>query len=300
MNKWLTALMVLILVFIAANIFSSIFSDNENSFGDKIVVVPITGLIVVDGGEGSFFSEQSASSTRLVKEIRELNEDQTVKGIIFDINSPGGSAVASKEIADEIKKLDKPNYAVIREVGASGAYWIATATDRIIASPVSITGSIGVLGSYLEFSRLFDKYGVGYERLVGGKYKDLGSPYKSLSDEERALFQKKIDIIHEYFIQEVASNRNMDLDYVRTVSTGEFFIGQEAKELSLIDELGDMDTAAEMMKKEINLTEISVVREEEKISFIDILFSNSAYHFGRGFAKTLVEYDLSNKFEIRA
>src|SRR3989344_424058 len=257
MNKWLTALIVLIVIYLLGSIAAFfLFGENDGAFTNKIMIVPISGTIVSTDSGDDFFGSGVVSSKTLVDDIKELDRDDSVKGIIFEIDSPGGTAVASKEIADAIKNLTKPNYALIREVGASGAYWVASASDKIIASPISITGSIGVIAGYLEFSGLFEKYGVNYERLVSGKYKDVGTPYRELTDDERDLLQRKIDMIHEYFIQEVASNRDMDVNYVRNLSTGEFFLGEEALELGLIDKLGNRDTAIELMKNELNDTEI--------------------------------------------
>ena len=189
------------------------------------------------------------TSEGVLQDIKDAGKDSTVKGIILEINSPGGAVVASQEIADAVKSLNKTKYAVIREVGASGGYWIASATDKIIASPMSITGSIGVIGSYLEFSGLFEKYGIGYERLVSGDKKDIGTPYRDLTSEEKTLMENKLRIVHEYFIKQVAMNRHMEIEDVRKVATGEFYLGSEAKELGLIDEFGNKETAIELMKK---------------------------------------------------
>ncbi len=302
MNKWWIVVFVLIGLYIIGAIFA-VFSFGFNggpSFGNQIVVVPIEGMLTTSSPQSFFGSGGVASSSDIVKDIEELEKDDSVKGIIFEIDSPGGTVVASQEIADAIKAMNKTNYAVIREVGASGAYWAASATDKIVASPMSITGSIGVYGSYLEFSGLFDKYGVGYERLVGGKYKDVGVPYRELTNDERELLQGKLDLVHEFFIQEVASNRNMNVDSVRNVSTGEFFLGQEAKELGLVDELGNRNTAVELMKQELNLTDVEIVERRFEPSFFDILSGNVAYQFGRGFGSVVTDYSLNNRLEIMA
>lgn len=301
MNKWWLVVFVLFGLYLIGAVVAVVAFGSHfgSSFGNKIVVVPLEGVITT-ASSGSFFNEGGVSSTKLVEEIKNLDKDESVKGVIFEIDSPGGTVVASQEIADAIKKMNKTNYAVIREVGASGAYWVASSTDKIIASPMSITGSIGVIGSYLEFSQLFEKYGVSYERLVSGKYKDTGVPYRNLTDDERALLQRKLDVVHEFFIEEVAKNRNMSVDAVRNVSTGEFFLGEEAKQIGLVDELGNRDTAVELMKKQLNLTDVNVVEERKEPSLFDILSGKVAYQFGRGFGSVIAEYDLDNKFEIKA
>ncbi len=298
MNKWLTAILVLVFLYIIGSIVVIFLFNDNNSLGEKIVVFPLSGVIVSENAGGLFYDE-IISSSDVVKKIKLLGEESSVKGIIFTINSPGGTAVASQEIANEIKKLKKPKYAVIREVGASGGYWIASATDKIYSSPMSITGSIGVLASYLEFSGLFEKYGVDYERLVAGKYKDVGSPFKDLSKEEKDLLQKKISILHEFFIEEVAANRKMSVESVKNLATGEFYLGKEAIELGLVDEFGDKDAAVEAMKKELNLLDINVVEKKREKGLLNSLLGDVAYQFGRGFGRTFVEYDLSHRLEIR-
>ena len=291
MNKWLFAFLVLVALYLAGSLISLFLFRNDGVvLGDKIVVVPLDGEITVSGNQ-DFFQVGGVSSTELIKTIQELDEDSSVKGVIFEINSPGGGVVASQEIASAVKSMNKTKYSVIREFGASGAYWIASATDKIIVSPLSITGSIGVYGSYLEFSELFDKYGVGYQRLVSGKYKDLGVPYRNLTDEERKLFQGKLDIIHEYFIMDVAKNRHMNFDNVKDVATGEFFLGVEAKKIGLVDELGDKDTAVELMKKQLNLTDVGIVESRKKVTLLDRFFGDVAYQLGRGFGKSIVEFN---------
>ena len=267
--------------------FSSVFKVED--FGDKIAIIPIKGVITTDGFE-DILRSGGVSSTSIVKSIQKANSDSSVKGIILEINSPGGTVVASKEIANEVKKSNKPVVSLIREVGASGAYWIASSSDNIVADPLSITGSIGVIGSYLEFSELMEEYGVGYERLVAGDLKDTGSPFKKLSEEEKSLLQDKLDIIHEVFIEEVAKNRDLDKKEVKEIANGFFYLGKEAKELGLVDELGDKELAINITKKLANVEDINIVRYEEKRGLSDLLSKISAYSFyfiGRGIGKEL-------------
>ena len=150
-------------------------------------------------------------STTIAGYLKKAKENPRIKAIVVEINSPGGTVVASKEIAAAVEdaKTKKPVIAWIREVGASGGYWVASSADHIIADEMSITGSIGVLGSYLSFGGLIEDYNVSYERLVGGQYKDAGSPFKDLSAEERELLQERINIIHDAFIRKVAKDRKM-------------------------------------------------------------------------------------------
>jgi len=300
MNKWVSAFGWVLFLLIIALILSALFVNSGNSISDNsIAIVPLYGVITSQVGSPTFLNPSTGiSSTYIIKKIDELNKDENVKGIIFEIDSPGGEVVASQEIADAVKKLNKPNYAVIRSTGASGGYWIASATDKIFASPMSITGSIGVIGSYLEFSGLMEKYGIDYERFVTGKYKDMGSPFKDVPEDERNLLQNKMNKIHDYFVEQVSINRNLELSKVNKLATGEFYLGSEAKELQLIDEFGNREVAVEFMKKELNLEDANVIEIQREVSLFELIGGFGAYHFGKGFANELIKFELENKFKI--
>ncbi|MBI4149658.1 signal peptide peptidase SppA [Candidatus Woesearchaeota archaeon] len=237
-RRWIIGIVIgiIVLFFIGIAILISLFSSGT-SLGANTAVIEITGPIVGDSSP-SLFGVGQPSSSDLVHLIEEADENPRIQVILFEINSPGGSAVASQEVVEAIKNTDAYTVAWIREQGTSGAYWIASATEHIVASPLSITGSIGVLASYLQFSGLLQDYNVTYERVVGGKYKDIGSPFKPLSTEERGLFQAAVDELHEYFIADVAENRGLPVEDVKQMGTGIFYTGKQALELGLIDELG--------------------------------------------------------------
>ena len=171
----LTICAVLFVVFFIIPIAISSFSNFD--YGN-VALIPIEGIIT--GSGGSYLGSSTISSKSIVEFIEEADKSDNIDAIVLEINSPGGSAVASDEIAEAVKNAKKPVVSFIREVGASGGYWVASASDYIIANRMSITGSIGVISSYLEFSGLMEKYGVGYERLVAGENKDLLSPYTKL------------------------------------------------------------------------------------------------------------------------
>ncbi|MBW2977299.1 signal peptide peptidase SppA [Candidatus Woesearchaeota archaeon] len=299
-TSWLYVIKTLFMLFILSLlIFFSISLFIEVEPIGNIAEIPIKGVITVEGGSG--FGVQATSSEDTVKLIEKASENPSIKGILLNINSPGGSAVASKEIADAIKKVNKTTVAIIREVGASGAYWIASATDQLIANEMSITGSIGVLGSYLQFSGILERYNITYQRLVGGQFKDIGSPYKDLTKTERNILQEKINKIHDVFIKSVAENRNMSFERMKLISTGEFFLGSEAFELNLIDQVGDIETAKEYLKQELNLTTITLAEYKKPTGFAGLFGSTFSEHFfyiGKGIGSELFELRKSNKLEI--
>ena len=228
--------------------------------------------------------EDVTSSEETNKLIRRANRNDRIKAIIFEINSPGGSAVGSEEIANEIKKINKTTVAWIRETGASGAYWIASSTDHIIANRMSLTGSIGVIASYLGFAGFLEDHNVSYERLVSGDLKDIGMPFKELTPEERVLFEKTLDSIRDYFIEDVAKNRNLNKKDVEKIATGMFYLGSEAKELGLVDELGGRDEVINYVEKQIG-EEVDLVtykKERGLLSSLSEVMNEKFFYVGKG------------------
>lgn len=283
----LTVAATLFVLLVLLPLSLSLFDGSQ--YGN-VALIKIQGVITGDGS--SSFGEDTISSTKIVEFIQDAEENSQIKAIILEINSPGGSPVASDEIGTAIKKAKKPVVTVIREVGASGGYWIASASDHIIANKMSITGSIGVYSSFLEFSGLMEKYGVGYERVVGGENKDIGSPYLKMSEEKKKVLQAKIDKVHTYFIQEIASNRNLSESKVREIATGEFFLGSEALELGLIDELGDKETAEKYLKDKYDIEDVDyVVYESEKglLEMLSGVISQSFFNVGEGIGASLLK-----------
>ena len=262
----LTVVAFLVIIFLILPLSFSLF--NGTKIGN-VALIPINGVITGNGG--SILGQGTISSSEIVEYIEKANSDIQIQAIVIEINSPGGSAVASDEIAAAILKVEKPVVAMIREVGASGGYWIASATDHIIANRMSITGSIGVISSYLEFSGLMEEYGVGYERLVAGKYKDMGAPFKKLNSEEKKIMQSKLDKIHDYFVREIANNRELSESEVKKLATGEFFLGVEALDNGLIDQLGNKDTTKEYLMENYELKEVDFVVYQTEVGFLDIL-----------------------------
>jgi protease-4 len=286
-SKWVTVLKVIIGLTILSffiSIFISLFiGDDFESLDGNVAVIGITGTIVADK-DTDFLFEDVTSSDEIRKLIRKADKNDKIKAIIFKINSPGGSAVASEEIANEIKKINKTTVAWIREIGTSGAYWIASSTDHIIANRMSITGSIGVIASYLGFSGFLAEHNVTYERLVAGNLKDMGIPFKELTAKERTLFEKSLDSIHDYFIEEIAQNRNLNKNEVKKIATGAFYIGAKAKELGLVDELGSRDEVIAYVEEKIGEEADLVEYKKEKGFFKSLsgVFNENSFYIGKG------------------
>ncbi|MBT6690847.1 S49 family peptidase [Candidatus Parcubacteria bacterium] len=185
----------------------------------------------------------STSADDVVWAIEDADLDPNVSAILLEVDSYGGSGVAGDEIATALKVAEKPTVALIRDGAASAAYWAATGADYIIASPISDVGSIGVTGSYLDYTKQNQNDGLTFIELNSGKFKDTGNPDKPLTLEERALWQRDLDIMHQYFVEQVAANRGLEIDKVKELADGSTVMGQMALDNGLIDKLGSRTDA---------------------------------------------------------
>jgi protease IV len=203
------------------------------NLGEKVGVVEVTGLI--------------SKATSTLEELKKFRDDNSIRAIVVRIDSPGGAVGPSQEIMEEINKTKKVKKVVAScgSMAASGGYYIASAADLIMANPGTATGSIGVIMQLANMEQLTKKLGVDFFDIKAGALKDMGSPFKPLTPEERAVFQSLLNNIHEQFINDVAKNRKLPVDKVRTLADGRVFTGQEAKGLGLIDALGNFNDAVE-------------------------------------------------------
>ena len=177
-----------------------------------------------------------------------LRKDKRFKAVILEIDSPGGTASGSELLYNSVEKLNrqKPVVAYIRGTGASGAYYISCAATKIVTLPSALVGSIGVIYLRPVLEQLFQKLGISFSVFKGGRLKDMTGPWRSPTSEEEAKFEGLIGEIYDNFVQVVATGRHMDEQRVREFATGEIFTGRAAKDMGLVDELGDFDTALEL------------------------------------------------------
>lgn len=178
------------------------------------------------------------ASDDVIEYLRTAGEDPRIKAILLDIDSPGGEPVASEEIAAALQATGKPTVAWVRQTAASGAYWIASAADTVVASANSDLGSIGASMSYLDNVSQNEKEGLHFNSLSSAKFKDSGSPDKPLTDEDIALFQRDVAITHQNFVQAVAANRSLSEDAVSALADGSTMLGRMALDNGLIDRIG--------------------------------------------------------------
>ncbi len=201
--------------------------------GEKVGVVEITGII--------------SKATPILEQLKKFRENKRIRAIVLRVNSPGGVVGPSQEIMEEVQKTKKVKKVVASfgSLATSGGYYAACASDLIMSSPGSATGSIGVIMQLANVEQLTKKLGVDFYSLKAGALKDMGSPFKPLTPEEKAVFQTLLNNIHEQFIKDVAKNRKLPVEKVRTLADGRVFTGQEAKELGLVDILGNFNDAVE-------------------------------------------------------
>lgn len=221
------------------------------------MIIPIRGMIV--SGEGSpagpiplmpFSGGGAAFSDDIIRFLEKISSQRRIKAVIFEIDSPGGTPYASKEIADSVKKLDLPTVAHIREHGTSGAYWIASACDSIVADPLSSIGGIGTRADRLDLSELARKIGIKIDTFAKGEYKGVGSPYSEMSDREKEFIQDHVESFNKYFVDEIRKNRKIKDDrLLEDITSGKAFLGEQALELGLIDHLGGNEKALEIAEK---------------------------------------------------
>ncbi len=236
----------------------------------NVAVIPVRGVISLGGSGLKDFDYDF-----VIDSIKEAENRDDIKAIVLDINSPGGAPVASEEIGRLIKESSKPTVAWIREIGTSAAYWIASGADHVVANRMSITGSIGVIGSYLEFSDFLERYNITYQRVVSGEHKDIGSPFKKLSSSDKELLQDKINKIHDFFVKEVAENRRLEEEKVKELATGIIYLGSEALSLGLVDELGGEQEVKAYLEKKLGEKVIFANYEDDK-GILDVLSSVKA------------------------
>jgi protease-4 len=219
----------LLVVFLA----TALWPDLDLSGEDRIALIRVEGVIL--------------DAQQTVGDLKKFGESPSVKAIVLRIDSPGGGVVPSQEIHDAVLRVrNKQNKAVVASMGtvaASGGYYIAAATDRIMANPGTLTGSIGVIMELANLEGLLKKIGVENVVVKSGRHKDIGSPFRKMSDEDRRILQSVMDDVHTQFIEAVAEGRSLDVSDVRPLADGRIFTGRQAKEIKLVDELGDLDDA---------------------------------------------------------
>lgn len=285
----------LLVIFI---LFIGVIAIIGSSFGGTVAVIPIQGEIAYSSSD---LLGGSITNPDAIKDlIKKADDDASVNAIFLDINSPGGTPVASTEIMEAVKNCKKPVVAWISDTGASGAYLVASGADKIVASKSSWVGSIGVILSLTNLSDLYKMIGIDKYSIKGGKYKDMGADYRNLTPEEQDILQKMVDQEHDNFISIIAENRKLDKDYVKSIAEGQVFTGTQAKDLKLVDENGGKDQAMDIAAKLGGIHgSYKIITMNPSQSFEDILSSLSSkigYSMGKGIGNIIQNDNLQKLF----
>ncbi len=261
------------LLFYLAVVAILLFGTGIGLSGDKVAVISLSGSIASEGEEGLMASV--AITPDFVREqLDRAKNDSAVKAIVIKINSPGGAVAASQEIAQEIKRMEKPIVVFMGDMVASGGYYISAPADKIVAKKGTLTGSIGVISQFMDLSGLYEKLGIKTQTIKSGKHKDMFS--RELTEEEQKLWQTLSDELYGQFIEEVAEGRNLDVEEVKKLATGELFSGMQAKKLGLVDVLGNYQDAVDEAAKLAGIEE-PIVEEYPERTFFESIFSLSSY-----------------------
>jgi protease IV len=244
---------------------------------DKIVLMDLSGVISEEEKGTSFLPEPNMVA-RLKEELKKAEQDPEVKAVVLRIDSPGGTVTASDILYHELEvfkqKTGKKVIASIMSLGASGGYYVAVASDKIVAQPTTVTGSIGVIMLNVNVKGLMEKIGVTGTPIKSGEFKDMGSPLRPMTDEEKKLFQGIIDQMYDRFVSVVADGRkNLTEKQVRKAADGRVYTAKQALDLGLVDQIGYLEDAIDVAKTEAGLSEARVVTYVRPGSYEDNIYS---------------------------
>lgn len=249
----------------------------DGSPNRKILVLEVNGVIQDTGSDvTSVFQSPGYNHRQFLRMLDQAKEDDSVQGIIVRVNTPGGGVSESAEIHKRLVEIkeetEKPIYISMGSMAASGGYYIAAPANKIFASPETITGSIGVIMQGINYSELAEKYGVKFDTIKSGPYKDIMSPTKEMSEEERQILQTMVDNMYDQFVEVIVEGRGMSESEVRRIADGRIYDGQQAKDINIVDELGYFEDVIEAMKKDHDMGNVQVVQYTENLG-LGSLFS---------------------------
>lgn len=267
-NRTTKIILILLTILMAGEaLYLLVLLKGESFKSNKIALIDIRGIIL--------------KSEEIIGQINKYKDNPTVASIVLHIDSPGGSTGAVQEIYQEIREIRKTGKIFVtsfENIGASGAYYIATATNYIMANPGTLTGSIGVVVTVNNFKELLNKVGLKAEVIKSGKYKDIGSSTRNMTLNEKELIQALTDDVHNQFIEAILRGRNIKKEKLINIADGRLLTGLQAYKVGLIDQLGNLNSAIKIAAKLANIKgKPVIIREEDKIvhalSFFEKLFN---------------------------
>lgn len=271
-KAWIVILSVIVLVII---VFLTV-EHLQGPSGDRIGVVEIEGVI--------------SGSKEVMDDIVDFKDDASIKGVILRINSPGGGVGPTQEIYREVVKLKekKKVYVSMGTTCASGGYYIASAGQRLYANPSTITGSIGVIMELMNVEDVLKKIGLKSNTIKAGEYKDTGSPFRPMTPEERAYMDGIVTNIYDQFTKDVATGRKMNVETVKKLAEGRIYTGTMAKDVGLVDAIGNFYDTVDAMKADLRIKGKPVlVYPEKPFSLVRWIFGVVGHDFTRELANQL-------------
>lgn len=260
----------------------------------KVLLLDLSGVISSQDKDG-FIPEPNMLAT-FKEELTRASKDEKIKAVVVRINSPGGTVTASDILYHELKTFKTtrkvPVIVSMMDVAASGGYYLAMAGDHILVHPSTVTGSIGVIMLTVNARGLLEKVGVEANAITSGPRKDMGSPFRLMTPEEKVIFQSVIDSFYQRFLSIVKEGRpNLSAEEIRTLADGRIYSGEQAKEAGLVDGIGYLEDAIETAKKKAGVTEARVVTYRRPGEFQNNIYSRAVLGAGSGLS-TLANFDL--------
>jgi protease-4 len=291
-------IVISLLLLVLSTVMGGVSTLSSAPNGDTVAVIPLQGEI---GYDSSNSSESIVTPEMIQNSISQAESDSSVSSIVIDVNSPGESPVASEEIMNSIKSSKKPVVVWISDVGASGAYLASSSADKIIASPSSMVGSIGVIMQITDLSKYYQENGINISSIKAGQYKDMGADYQPLTTTERNMLQGMVNQDYDHFIDIVSTNRHLSKNYTENIAQGKIYTGTQAKKLKLVDETGGktvaLDEAAKLGGIKGSYNVITISPTSNLLNVINNFSSMIAYSVGMGIGKNL-ENSTNNNLKV--
>ena len=271
-TKWVIGIVVFVLaigglffISLVSLIFSQAEDESVGTSGDRVAVVELTEPII--------------DSQEIVRQFKKYRDNRSVRAIVFRVDSPGGGVSASQEIYEEVRKTrqsGKPVVVSMGSVAASGGYYVSCGATTIVANPGTLTGSIGVIFQFLHFSELMNKIGIDASTFKTGKFKDIGSPFRKTTEDEKKFFDQLLGDVYDQFVTVVAKERKLDRKVVLGYADGRVFTGRQAHEYGLVDTLGTYEDAVSIAAKLGDIKgKPKVVKERKLKSFVERLMGET-------------------------
>ena len=234
---------------------------------NRIALIPIKGVVISE--KSPLATMGITSSADIIPLLAEVGKKKEMKALVLEINSPGGTPFACKEIASALRSVEKPKVAWVRELAASGGYWIASAADLIVADSLSTVGSVGVTSMRPDVSELLKKLGIDMNVVATGTHKLFSTPFKPLTSDEKQQDkrwrQEEIELIQQSFLEEITKNRHLTEAVISEISSGKTYLGQQATEMGLIDEFGGKDKALQLAAEKAGIKSYKVIDYTKKL-----------------------------------